>query len=210
MTGVFITFEGPEGSGKSTQVRLLSRYLEEHGKDFLISREPGGTYLADALRTILLDKATGEISAKAELLLLQTARADHVEKVIKPALDSGRIVVCDRFTDSSIAYQGGGRGIDSETIDKLNSFSTGDIIPDITFILDVPPEIGLERARGYGKKELDRLESEDLDFHLRVRETFLTLAKNNPQRYLVLSGTESVTSISEQITSKVEETLKAR
>ena len=210
MTGLFITFEGPEGSGKSTQVRLLVKYLEEQGKDYTVSREPGGTYLADALRTILLDKETGNISAKAELLLLQTARADHVEKIIKPALESEQIVICDRFTDSSIAYQGGGRGIDTETIDKLNSFSTGDIIPDITFILDVPPETGLERARGYGKKELDRLESENLDFHIRVRDTFLSLAKNNPQRYLVLSGMESVASISEQIVNKVEETLKTR
>jgi dTMP kinase len=210
MTGLFITFEGPEGSGKSTQVRILAKYLSENGRDFITSREPGGTYLADALRTILLDKETGNMSAKAELLLLQTARADHVEKIIKPAIDSGQIVICDRFTDSSIAYQGGGRGIDTETICRLNSFSTGDIKPDLTFILDVPPEIGLERARGYGRKELDRLESEDLDFHIRVRETFLALAKKSPERYLVLSGTESVASISEKITSKVEEALSTR
>lgn len=209
MTGLFITFEGPEGSGKSTQVRLLSRYFTEQGKNFITSREPGGTYLADALREILLDKKTGEISAKAELLLLQTARADHVEKIIKPAIDGGQVVICDRFTDSSIAYQGGGRGIDPQTIAELNSFSTGDIQPDITFILDVPPEIGLERARGYGKKELDRLESEDIDFHIRVRETFLALAKKYPERYLVLSGTESVASIQEKIINKVEEALKA-
>ena len=208
MNGLFITFEGPEGSGKSTQVELLAKALADKGLSCETSREPGGTTFADSLRAILLDKSTGEISPRAELLLLQTARADHVEKIIKPAIDAGKVVICDRFTDSSLAYQGGGRGLEARTIHKLNDFATGGISPDITFILDVPPEVGLERARGYGLKEHDRLESEDLSFHKRVRNTFLELAKNDPERYLLLCGTDDVHEIARKIISKVEDKLK--
>jgi len=210
MSGLFITFEGPEGSGKSTQVRLLTQSLKADNIDCLTTREPGGTEFANALRTILLDKNTGAISARAELLVMEAARADHVQKVINPALAENKIVICDRYTDSSLAYQGGGRGIEFDTVEKLNDFATKDTKPDLTIILDVTPEAGLERARGYGAKELDRLESEDIDFHIRVRKTFLDLAEKSPEQYMVINGADSVPSIAETILKKITEIIAAK
>jgi dTMP kinase len=210
MSGLFITFEGPEGSGKSTQVRLLAQSLKGMDMKVLTSREPGGTPFADSLRQILLDRATGTISAMAELLLLETARADHVEKVIRPALKNNCIVICDRFTDSSLAYQGGGRQIATDKVRILNDLATQGLEPDLTFVLDISPDTGLHRAGNYGNKEHDRLESEAIDFHKRVRETFLGLISGTPSRYVLLDGNDPVEIIAEKVLATVRKLLYER
>ena len=201
--GLFVTFEGPEGSGKSTQVKLLATALANKTIPYVTTREPGGTETADALRSILLSRATGDLSPRAELLMLQAARADHVCKVIKPGLDAGKIVICDRFTDSSIAYQGGGRGLDKSFIEELNDFATENLRPDLTLIFDIDPEEGLKRAGRQGALQLDRVESAGLDFHKRVRDTYLILAQDKPTRYHLIDATRSVEEIAEDVASTI-------
>ena len=187
--GFLVTFEGPEGGGKSTQIHLLSEALARRSIPHVTTREPGGTETADALRAILLDRRTHDLGARAELLLLEAARADHVRRVIKPSLDKGLVVVCDRFTDSSLAYQGGGRGLESSQVAWINDFATDGLTPDLTFLLDIAPDEGLHRAGRQGALQLDRLESAGLDFHGRVRRTFLNLAEAEPDRFVVLDAT---------------------
>lgn len=190
--GFFITFEGPEGGGKSTQVQMLSEALARRSVPHVTTREPGGTETADALRQILLDCRTRDLGSRAELLLLEAARADHVRRVIRPNLDRGLVVICDRFTDSSVAYQGGGRGLDPAVVGRLNDFATDGLHPDLTVLIDVDPEEGLHRAGRQGALQLDRLESAGLDFHRRVRAAFLTLARNEPHRFVVVDGRRPV------------------
>jgi len=197
--GIFITLEGPEGSGKSTQLSLLAEELERRDIAYITTREPGGTPIANALRAILLDNATLNLGARAELLMLQAARADHVEKVIRPAIERGLIVLCDRFSDSSIAYQGAGRGVDREFIEGLNFFSTAGLLPDLTILVDIDPAIGLSRAGRQGALELDRVESAGLDFHQRVREGFLSLVDKEPDRVCLFDGAKDKTELAREI-----------
>jgi len=201
--GLFVTFEGPEGSGKSTQVSLLSAALAERNLRHVTTREPGGTPTADILRRILLDRATGYLSPRTELLLLQAARADHVHRVIEPALADGQLVVCDRFTDSSVAYQGAGRGLDVATIQGLNDFATGGLHPALTIVFDIDPELGLQRAGRQGALQLDRVESAGLEFHRRVRAAYLDLARRSPDRYHVLDATRTAEDIAVDVLATV-------
>jgi dTMP kinase len=186
---MFITFEGVEGCGKSTQVKRLAEFLAARGKEVLVTREPGGTPVAEKIRAILLDKENQSLHYLTELLLYAASRAQHVQELILPALAAGKTVICDRFFDSTLAYQGYGRDIDRELIYRLNDVATQGVKPDLTFILDIPPEQGLERIKAKrGSGTLDRLELENLDFHRRVRAGFLALAMREPDRVKVIDG----------------------
>ncbi|MBM3743483.1 MAG: dTMP kinase [Actinobacteria bacterium] len=201
--GVFIAFEGGEGSGKSTQAKLLKGWFEEEGKQVMLTREPGGSALGKGLRKILLANETGEISPRSEALLYAADRAHHVYSVIKPALERGEVVITDRYFDSSIAYQGAGRTLSSSEVARISRWATESLYPILTIILDQPAEIGLSR-----KKNTDRLESESIDFHNRVRQEYLQLAALDPERYLVLDARRPVTEIHLEITSRIKEMMK--
>ncbi len=203
----FITFEGIEGCGKSTQVRLLARRLAENGHRVTVTREPGGCPIADQIRQILLDAGNSAITPLTELLLYAAARAQHVSSVIAPALAAGGIVLCDRFTDATIAYQGYGRNLDMSVIDQLNSLARGDIRPDLTILLDCAPETGLKRAisrinRGRGPRE-ERFELESLQFHQRVREGYLALARQEPARFAVIDAEAGIQELEKAIAGVV-------
>jgi dTMP kinase len=196
--GIFIAFEGGEGSGKSTQAKALKDYLSSIGEEVIVTREPGGTVLGKQLRKILLDPKTGEISPRSEALLYAADRANHVYTVIQPALDRGEIVITDRYLDSSIAYQGAGRVLAPNEVARISRWATESLTPNLTIIMDVPAEIGLGRLEG-----ADRLEQEPLAFHERVRREFLNLANVDPERYFIVDATQSVENIASQIQERV-------
>ena len=186
MPGLFVTFEGGEGTGKSTQIARLAARLRERGIDPVITREPGGTPLAEGIRTLLLDpdRAPG---ALAEALLMQAARADLVAQVIRPALAAGRAVLCDRYTDSTLAYQGAGRGLDAALLRDWNRAATGGLVPDLTLLFDLDPAAGLERRVG-AEGRPNRLDLEPAEFHARVRAGYLELARAEPGRFVTLDA----------------------
>jgi dTMP kinase len=196
---VFVTFEGIEGSGKSTQAKLLFEELLKRGFTVTLTREPGGTPAAEEIRNVLLTEKQEKFPPIAEVFLYEAARAFHVENLIKPALERGSVVICDRFTDSTLAYQGFGRGISLEFLKELNEKATGGIKPDLTFLLDLPVEEAFKRLR---RKNLDRIESESLSFHKRVREGFLSIAEEEPERIVVIDATLDVNSIFETVLSE--------
>lgn len=194
--GTFITLEGIEGSGKSTQARRLAEALRAAGRDVLLTREPGGTPVAEAIRAVLLDPAHAGMAAATELLLFAAARADHVERAIAPALAEGRVVLCDRFSDSTRAYQGAARGLPAEVVEAVDAVARAGLVPHATLLFDVPAEVGLERARARNRGDATsaaegRLDAEDLAFHRRVRSGLLRLAGAEPTRLWVIdaSGT---------------------
>ncbi len=206
--GFFITFEGPEGAGKSTQIRLLRESLEARGFRCVVTREPGGTPLAEELRAIVKNHSGAEKLHKAtELLLMEAARSQHVREVIRPALISGAVVLCDRFYDSTTAYQGGARGMESSLIDTLNCFAAAECIPDLTILLDLPPEAGFKRTRKRAETqgEYDRFEEEKLDFHRRVRETFLAIAAAEPERVRVIDADRDAGAVARAVREAVNE-----
>jgi dTMP kinase len=198
--GIFIAFEGGEGSGKSTQSKLLKKWLEEEGEEVLLSREPGGTEMGKDLRRILLDHSTGEISPRAEALLYAADRAHHVFSKIRPALDRGEVVITDRYFDSSIAYQGAGRILVSGEVARISRWATESLFPTLTILMDQPAEIGLSRL-----KRKDRLEVEPIDFHERIRQEYLQLTLLDPERYLVVDGRQSIEEIHDEIIARVGE-----
>ncbi len=187
MRGLFITFEGVEGCGKSTQIARLRDHLESRGLPVVVTREPGGAAISEAIRAILLDPAHTEMAPMTELLLYAAARAQHVAERIRPALDNGEIVLCDRFADSTTAYQGAARHLDGSFLRTLHEAATGGLWPDLTILIDVPVEIGLERAAR--ARRSDRIEQESLAFHERVRQGFLDLAAREPERVRIVDGT---------------------
>ena len=199
-TGVFIAFEGGEGTGKSTQSKMLKKWLEQEGEDVVLSREPGGTDLGQGLRKILLGHETGAISPRAEALLYAADRAHHVFSTIRPALDRGDVVITDRYFDSSIAYQGAGRVLQPNEVARISRWATESLFPTLTIIIDQPAEVGLARL-----KSRDRLEAEPLAFHERVRNEFLQIASMDPERYLIVDGTQSIEDIHEEIIARVGE-----
>ncbi len=198
--GVFIAFEGGEGTGKSTQSKLLKKWLEKEGEDVVLSREPGGTDLGQGLRKILLGHETGAISPRAEALLYAADRAHHVFSLIRPALDRGDVVITDRYFDSSIAYQGAGRVLQPNEVARISRWATESLFPTLTIIIDMPADVGLGRL-----KSRDRLEAEPLAFHERVRNEFLQIAAMDPERYLIVDGLQEIDDIHEQIISRVGE-----
>ncbi len=197
MNGVFITVEGVEGCGKSTQIALLKKYLESAGRDVVVTREPGGTPIAETIRGILLDPENAELSPVAEAFLYAAARAQHVDEFIRPALGAGNVVLSDRFADSTTAYQGAGRALAADTIRTLHAIATRGTWPELTIVVDVPVEEGLARA-AHGN-ELDRIEREPLEFHQRVREGFLAIARSEPERVHVIDGTQPVDAVAAAI-----------
>jgi len=198
--GRFITFEGGEGAGKSTHARLLAERLKAEGHPALLTREPGGTELGRWLLRLLAQEGP-PLDHAAELLLFEAARAQHVTEIIRPTLERGDLVICDRFTDSTLAYQGYGRGLDLALIRKLNDVASGGLSPDLTLLLDLPPDLGLAREDHEGVS--DRIGAEAVAFHERVREGYLALAKEEPQRFLVLDASLAVDDLSEVIRKAV-------
>jgi len=193
--GFFITFEGIEGAGKSTQAKLLHEYLLQQGKKTLLTREPGGTKTGKKIREILLSETDEIFPSKAELFLYEADRNFHVHNVIKPFLEKDYYVICDRYTDSTLAYQGYARGLDINLIKNLNSIATDGYEPDITFLIDIPVELSLKRI---GSKR-DRIESEDENFHKRLREGFLKIAEDNKDRIVVINGKKDIEDIFKEI-----------
>ncbi|MEW6088296.1 MAG: dTMP kinase [bacterium] len=189
--GVFITFEGPDGGGKSTHIKLLAGYLKKCGYPVVITREPGGTTLGEDIRGVLLDPRVKNLSLWSELFLYLSCRSQILEEVIKPALNSKKTVLCDRFMDATAAYQGFGRKINIKLINKLNRLLVGEFKPELTVLIDIEPEYGLKRSRIRNNKA-DRIEKEKIDFHRRVRKGYLTIAGKEPGRFLVINGNDSL------------------
>ena len=204
--GKFITIEGTEGVGKTTNIEFIKQWLNENNIEFIATREPGGTPLAEQLRGLLLQPRDEAVDETAELLMVFAARAQHLNQVIIPALDQGKWVLCDRFTDATYAYQGGGRQMNTETISNLENLVQRALRPDAVLLLDIPVEQGLERARGRG--ELDRFEQEDIAFFERVRTAYLQRAKNNDD-YHVLDASQPLEQVQAQLTTVLNQ-LKAR
>ena len=204
--GKFITLEGGEGAGKSSNIPFIEAYLREHGIDLLMTREPGGTALSERIREILLDKQEQHMTSDTELLLMFAARAQHLEQVILPALASGQWVICDRFTDATYAYQGGGRGIANDRIAALEQWVQGDFRPDKTLIFDLPVATGLTRAGQ--RSSPDRFEQEDLTFFDRVRAAYLQRAKAAPQRYAIIDAAPALPDVQAQIAAILDSLLE--
>lgn len=196
--GLFITFEGADGCGKTTQLNLLKEYLIGKGHEVLVTREPGAKGLGERLRDILLNY-DGEVSDRCESFLFLADRAQHIDTIVKPAVESGKIVLCDRHTDSTVAYQGYGRGLDIEQINKLNNIATDGLKPDLTFVFDVDIETSMNRVG----KEKDRMESSGCDFFNRVRNGYLDIAKNEPQRVKIIDATVPIDKVFEQVLAGV-------
>jgi len=200
---LFVTFEGPEGCGKSTQMHLLADYLRARGDDVLVTREPGGTAIGEAVRAILLDPAHADMLPLTEFLLFSAARAQHVGQVIRPHLARGGIVLCDRYADSSLAYQGYGGQLDLEVLRAISQVATGGLLPDLSFYLDVPVEVGLRRkTRGSGDA-WNRMEQKELDFHHRVRAGYLALIAQEPERWVRVDATAGVEVVQATIRERV-------
>lgn len=204
--GQFITFEGGEGTGKSTQARLLTDFVRGQGKNVVTTREPGGSPGAETIRKLLVEGEPGRWDGITETLLLCAARHDHVERLIRPALERGDWVICDRFIDSTIAYQGHGAGVEIDLINRLSAAAAGDIVPDLTIILDLPVEAGLARATQRAGGE-DRFERKGIDFHRRLRDGFLAIAEAAPNRCAIVSAAEPIDVIAGRISSIVAERL---
>jgi dTMP kinase len=201
--GLFITFEGPEGSGKTTQIRLLAEWLGEQGREVLTTREPGGTRIGEAIRNVLLSPAHTEMCAETEILLFSAARAQIVRESLQPHLVRGGVVLCDRFADSTLAYQGYGRLLDLDTLRQITLFATGGLIPALTICLDLPVVEGLRRKQGGDQAEWNRMERERLDFQARVRHGYLALAAAEPQRWFVLDALREIEVIQAEIRQRV-------
>lgn len=206
MRGRFITFEGGEGCGKSTQIRLLADRLRASGKDILLAREPGGTPLAERIRSLVREELDDPPNARAETLLFLASRAQLVESVLRPALASGKWVLCDRFADSTFAYQGYGRGFDLAELKRLNGFATGGLVPDRTVLLTVSPDVAARRMRmreAATHTSADRMERAGEDFHKRLNEGFLSLATAEPDRFSVIESDGTVEEVSERIWNSI-------
>ncbi|MFQ6102607.1 MAG: dTMP kinase [Anaerolineae bacterium] len=200
---MFITFEGPDGSGKTTQARLLAEWLCEQGHEVILTREPGGTDIGDQVRQVLHDPRNTAMDACTEILLYSADRAQHVAQCIRPALATGAIVISDRYADSTLAYQGYGRGLDLEALRAITAFATGGLAPDLTLYFDIAPEEGLQRKQ-VGGSEWNRLDAEALEFHQRVRAGYLRLVEQEPQRWVVIDAVRSMDEVQAEIRALVQ------
>jgi len=214
MRGLFITLEGPEGAGKSTQARLLFQRLQAV-YPILHTREPGGTAIGERIRSLLLDEGRREMTAQTEMLLFAASRAQFVYEVVEPALQAGQLVLSERYIDTSLAYQGHARGLGIDVVRQVNAVASGGLKPDLTILLDIDPAVGLARARQAAGKEGrqghgDRLEQEGVTFHGRVREGFLLLAREEPTRFRIVEGNRDPHAVHEEIADVVERFLRAR
>lgn len=204
---MFITFEGPDGSGKTTQARMLVEYLQARGLPVIYTREPGGTEISEQIREVILSTRNLAMQNETEVLLFSAARAQIVAELIRPALAAGKIVVCDRYADSTLAYQGYGLGLDLEALRAITKFATRGLVPDLTFYIDVPVQVGLERRH---QGETNRLDQKDVEYHARVRHGYLELAKAEPARFVVIDGRESIGEVQDKIRARMSEELKRR
>ncbi|MCL4113616.1 UNVERIFIED_CONTAM: hypothetical protein GTU68_001049, partial [Idotea baltica] len=203
--GLFITFEGVEGAGKTTNIEYIAEKITSAGHDILLTREPGGTELSEAIRELLISKEYPEMHVDTELLLMFAARSEHLNKKILPAINSGKWVLCDRFTDATFAYQGGGRGISESTISTLETLVQGSLKPDYTFLFDLNADIGLARAKSRG--ETDRFEQQHIDFFNRVRSKYLAMAEAEKQRYRIVNAEYDLATVQSQIDTLLKEIL---
>lgn len=211
-TSFFVTFEGIEGCGKTTQAARLKATLEKRGHTVVLTREPGGTAIGTKIRELLLDPKTKGLAPLAELLLYEADRAQHLAEVIRPALDAGKIVLCDRFADASTAYQGAARGLAHATVEECNRIATGGLEPQLTLLLDVPPKVSVERARERAVKaggRPDRFEREDFPFHEAVRDGYLAIAARAPGRFVCVDANRAVEDVEKDILAIVEKRLGA-
>lgn len=207
MKGYFVSFEGPDGAGKSTVLKeVLAEIGPELRPQYLVTREPGGSKIAEKIRDIILDPANDEMNAKTEALLYAASRSQHVEEIIRPALKTGKLVFSDRFVDSSLAYQGEGRDLGIAEVKQINDFATGKLDPDLTFFLDVAPEVGLSRIKKLRPDQEDRLEQENLAFHKKVYAGFQKIKQMYPERFVTIDATQPI----EQVVKQVISTLKQR
>ncbi|MGH2531612.1 MAG: dTMP kinase [Thermomicrobiales bacterium] len=202
MRGTFLTFEGPEGGGKSTQARLLAEVLRSEGYDVVETREPGGTSIGEQIRRILLDEGNYAMLAETEALLLTAARAQHVGELIRPALTDGKVVICDRFVDSTLAYQGGGRGLPTRQLEAIQDLAIGGLRPDVRLLLDLPVEVGLRRRMQSGS-DVNRIDLAEVEFHERVRSRFLELAAMDPAGWAVIDATGEPRDVARQVVEAV-------
>lgn len=207
--GYFITFEGSEGAGKSIQVEILASHLREEGYPIVVTREPGGTRIGEQIRAITHNQENVDTEATTEAYLMAAARAQHVAQIIEPAIAAGKIVVCDRYVDSSIAYQGYGRKLGSDVIANLNALAVNGAKPDLTMLLSLPPEVGQKR-RSKSAKTKDRLDLQQHDFYSRVHDGYLALAKKEPNRYVVINAEKSIVEVAETVWNEVYTRLPAR
>jgi len=206
--GIFISIEGPDGSGKSTQIENIKKYFEAKNFEMVFTREPGGTAIGERIREIILDNNCKEMDYMTEAMLYAASRAQHVSQVIRPAIEEGKIVICDRFVDSSLAYQGFGRKL-GEAVTIINGYAVRDCLPDVTFLLKLDPSIGMHRIED-NRSEQDRLEQEKQEFHKAVYEGYLSLEKKYAHRILGIDASRSIESIRDDIYKKLDEILKER
>lgn len=204
---MFITIEGPEGSGKSTVANSIVRRLEQLGYDVVHTREPGGTPIAESIRNVILDKNNTNLDARAEALLYAASRRQHLVEKVWPALKEGKIVICDRYLDSSLAYQGGARGLGVDNILNINMFATEGTFPDVTLLFDITPEEGLKRIAANANREVNRLDLEKIDFHHKVRQTFLELADKYKDRYIIIDASKPLENVVEQAWEQIKKKL---
>lgn len=200
--GLFISFEGGDGSGKTTQFKLFAEYLRDKGFDVVVTREPGGTRISEKIRSILLDPECTEMADKTEAFLFAASRAQHVDELIRPSVEAGKIVLCDRFVDSSIVYQGFGRGL-GDSVKAINEYAVGGLYPDVTFLLDISPEEGRKRNGRTGKD--DRLEKQSLEYHTMVFEGYRKLAAAEPERFIVIDASAGIDKVAADIAEAFEQ-----
>lgn len=205
---IFITFEGGEGSGKSSALRLINERLIQSGAQTVLTREPGGTPISEEIRNIILDRKNTDMDPRTEALLYAASRRQHLVQKIWPALKEGKIVLCDRYLDSSLAYQGGARGIALEDVLNINMFATEGTFPDLTLLFDIEPEKGLARIAANQNREVNRLDLEKLDFHHRVRQAFLNLAKQYSDRYVIIDASQPLNKVVDDAYAVIQERLK--
>ncbi len=206
--GFFISFEGSEGSGKSSQIDRLASHLDSLGRDIVVTREPGGTEIGEEIRHLLKHSSSGkDMCPETELLLFAASRAQLVRQVLRPALEAGKVILCDRYLDSTTVYQGVARKLSKDPVNVINNFAAGDLMPDLTVVLDVPAEVGLHRIRHRVSDLPDRMEKENVQFYHMVREGYLVLAKSLPERFLVVDGTRDLERIEAEIRDAVIERL---
>ncbi|HAV19854.1 MAG TPA: dTMP kinase [Firmicutes bacterium] len=203
---MFITIEGPEGSGKTSVMNIVCERLLADGYPIIRTREPGGTPIAEQIRDIILDKANTALDARAEALLYAASRRQHLVEKVWPALNKGNIIICDRYLDSSLAYQGGARGLGVNQVLKVNLFATEGCLPDLTLLFDIDPKVGLSRINKTKNREVNRLDLEQLSFHRKVRKTFLKLAKKEPNRFVIIDASKSF----DEVVTNAEEVIRLR
>ena len=205
---LFVTFEGGEGSGKSTALRLIAERLEKEGIPFILTREPGGTPIAEEIREVILDKKNTAMDPRTEALLYAASRRQHLVEKVWPALKEGKLVLCDRYLDSSLAYQGGARNLGIDAVLNINLFATEGTYPDLTLLFDIEPKLGLERIAANKGREVNRLDLEKISFHEGVRNTFHELAKRYPDRYVIVDASKSVDEVVENAYKAIKERMK--